>query len=54
MVPSDHKWYMRYAVSQIIADTLEEMDPRWPVLPAGEQEKLAGFVPVLRAELGRD
>ena len=54
VVPADHKWYMRYAVSQIIADTLEEMDPRWPVLPAGEQEKLAGFVPVLRAELGRD
>jgi len=30
VVPADHKWYMRWLVSQIIVDTLEEMDPKWP------------------------
>ena len=30
VVPADHKWYMRYVVSEIILATLTDMDPRFP------------------------
>ena len=40
MVPADHKWYMRYVVSEIILKTLQEMDPQYPVV---SQERLAKF-----------
>lgn len=32
VVPADHKWYMRYVVSEIILETLQEMDPQWPTV----------------------
>jgi PPK2 family polyphosphate:nucleotide phosphotransferase len=32
VIPADNKWYMRYAVSQIIVETLEELDMSYPVL----------------------
>ena len=40
VVPADHKWYMRYAVSEIILATLQEMDPRFPEVT---KERLATF-----------
>jgi PPK2 family polyphosphate:nucleotide phosphotransferase len=30
IVPSDHKWYRNLVVSQVVRDTLEEMDPKYP------------------------
>ena len=30
IIPADHKWFMRYAVSEIIKDTLKTMDPSFP------------------------
>jgi PPK2 family polyphosphate:nucleotide phosphotransferase len=30
VVPSDHKWYRNWAVSQLLLETLEELDPRYP------------------------
>ncbi len=30
VIPSNHKWFRNLAVSQIIADTLEDMHPKWP------------------------
>ena len=54
IVPADHKWYMRWLVSEIIVKTLEDMDPQWPVLPPEEQNKLAAFVPALRADAEAD
>ena len=30
VVPADHKWYMRYVVSEILLSTLKEMDPKFP------------------------
>jgi len=30
VIPSNHKWFRNLAVSQIIADTLQEMHPHWP------------------------
>jgi PPK2 family polyphosphate:nucleotide phosphotransferase len=32
IIPADHKWFMRYAVSQIIVETLEELNMSYPVL----------------------
>lgn len=40
VVPADHKWYMRYAVSEIILATLQEMDPQFPEVTP---ERLATF-----------
>ncbi|MBR2844705.1 MAG: hypothetical protein IKF00_05780 [Solobacterium sp.] len=40
VVPADHKWYMRYVVSEIILSTLQDMDPRYPEVT---QERLATF-----------
>ena len=30
VVPADHKWYRNWAVSRILIDTLEELDPQYP------------------------
>ena len=40
VVPADHKWYMRYVVSEIILATLKDMDPRFPEVT---EERLATF-----------
>ena len=45
VIPADRKWYRDFAVSQIVADTLERMDPRIP------KAKLA--IRSLRARLQR-
>ncbi|MBR3358191.1 MAG: hypothetical protein IKG46_10255 [Solobacterium sp.] len=40
VIPADHKWYMRYVVSEIILATLQDMDPQYPVVT---EERLATF-----------
>jgi PPK2 family polyphosphate:nucleotide phosphotransferase len=30
LVPSDRKWYRNLAVAQVLRETLQHMDPRWP------------------------
>ena len=30
IIPADHKWYRNFAVSRILVETLQEMDPRIP------------------------
>ncbi|MCR4928070.1 MAG: polyphosphate kinase 2 family protein [Lachnospiraceae bacterium] len=40
VVPADHKWYMRYVVSEIILATLKDMDPKFPEVT---EERLATF-----------
>lgn len=30
VIPADRKWYRNLAVAQVLVDTLEEMDPRFP------------------------
>ncbi len=40
IIPADHKWYMRYAVSEVIVETLEELKMSYPVLP---KEQLAAL-----------
>lgn len=41
IIPADHKWFMRYAVSEIIKDTLKTMNPQYPALPEKEKQLLA-------------
>ncbi len=40
VVPADHKWYMRYVVSEILCANLEDMKPAYPEVTA---ERLAKF-----------
>jgi len=30
VIPANHKWFRNFAVSQILAETLESMDPKFP------------------------
>ncbi len=30
VIPSDRKWYRNWAVAALLAETLEELDPRFP------------------------
>jgi PPK2 family polyphosphate:nucleotide phosphotransferase len=40
VIPADKKWVTRTAISNIILDTLKELDLKYPVLPKEEKEKL--------------
>lgn len=40
IIPADHKWYMRYAVSQVIVETLERLNMSYPVLSKEMQAEL--------------
>ncbi len=40
VVPADHKWYMRYVVSEVILATLRDMDPQYPAVT---EDRLATF-----------
>ena len=50
VLPADNKWYTRYLVSQILVDTLEEMNPAYPPLDSAEAAKL----PQVMAELEQE
>lgn len=41
VIPADKKWYTRLAVSQVIAETLEGLKLKFPVLPKTESAQLA-------------
>jgi polyphosphate kinase 2 (PPK2 family) len=30
VIPSDRKWYRNWAIAQVIAETLDRMDPQYP------------------------
>ncbi|MBR6405087.1 MAG: polyphosphate kinase 2 family protein [Lachnospiraceae bacterium] len=54
VVPADHKWYMRYVVSEIILATLTEMDPRYPEVTADRLATFAKYKEELLKELPAD
>jgi PPK2 family polyphosphate:nucleotide phosphotransferase len=33
VIPADRKWYRNWALSHLVLETLEELDPPWPVRP---------------------
>ena len=40
VLPADQKWYTRYLVSEILADTLEKINPRYPVVDKDKMKNL--------------
>ena len=50
VLPADNKWYTRYLMSEILVDTLEEMNPQYPPLDSAEAAKM----PQVMAELEQD
>jgi len=40
VIPADKKWYTRLAISQIIKETLESLNLKYPVLPKEEADQL--------------
>ena len=44
VIPADHKWYARLAITEILTQTLVEMDPEWPAVrwdPEVQRRRLA-------------
>lgn len=50
IVPADKKWFARVLISQIIVDTLKEIDPKYPELPEEKKVLLAACKEQLLAE----
>jgi len=40
VIPADHKWFMRFAVSNIIINSLKNLEIDFPTMPASEKEEL--------------
>lgn len=40
VIPADKKWFARLLISEIIIDVLEDMDPKYPKLPAEKEAML--------------
>ncbi len=51
VVPADHKWYMRYVVSEIILDTLKDMDPKFPEVTPERLEEFEEWRQMLLKEI---
>ena len=54
VVPADHKWYMRYVVSEIILATLKDMDPKFPEVTEERLATFAKYKEELVKELGAE
>ena len=50
VIPADHKWFLRTAVTSIVAEHLEAMDPRFPEPSQQELAEMEAAVAELRAE----
>jgi PPK2 family polyphosphate:nucleotide phosphotransferase len=50
VIPADHKWFARVCVSSVLAHTLMEIDPRYPVVDKARREDLAETRELLEAE----
>jgi polyphosphate kinase 2 (PPK2 family) len=51
VVPADHKWFARICVSAILAHTLMQIDPQYPVLDAEAKAELDAARAQLEAEV---
>lgn len=50
IIPADHKWFMQFAVSQIIAETLENLEINYPTLSNEELKRLDDSRELLQKE----
>lgn len=53
VVPADHKWYMRYVVSEIILNELRDMDPKYPEVTPERLAEFATWAEKLHDELDK-
>ena len=51
VVPADHKWYMRYVVSEIITETLRDMNPKNPEVTPERLEEFEKYRKEIEKEL---
>lgn len=51
VIPADHKWYMRYLVSEIILKTLRDMDPQYPKVTKEREAEFARYRKELEQEI---
>ena len=51
VIPADHKWYMRYIVSEIIKDTLTDMSPDYPEVTPERKAEFAKYKAELKKEI---
>ncbi len=51
VVPADHKWYMRYVVSEIITETLRDMNPKYPEVTPERLEEFEKYRKEIEKEL---
>ena len=56
VIPADHKWYVRLAITEILTQALIDMEPEWPAVrwdPASQRRELAALMSTsaLRASL---
>jgi PPK2 family polyphosphate:nucleotide phosphotransferase len=52
VIPADHKWFMRAAVSQIIVDEITSLSPKYPQIDNETKSRLAKAREQLELELG--
>ena len=50
VLPADQKWYTRYLVSEILASTLEKINPRYPVVDKDKMKNLQECKALLESE----
>lgn len=50
IIPADKKWFARFAIGNIVAHHLENMEPQFPVLPPEQAAKLGEFKQLLMKE----
>jgi hypothetical protein len=50
VIPADRKWFARICVSAVLAHTLMDIDPHYPVVNAAKQQDLAETKALLEAE----
>jgi PPK2 family polyphosphate:nucleotide phosphotransferase len=54
VIPADHKWFMRMAVADIIADTIEELKLQYPVVDEMKRKELDAARQTLEGEDVKD
>jgi PPK2 family polyphosphate:nucleotide phosphotransferase len=45
VIPANHKWYRNWAVTDVLLRVLEEMNPKYPVMAAGDVSEVATAEP---------
>lgn len=50
VIPADNKWYTRYLTSEILLETLKDMDPQYPALNSADAAKVPAAIEQLENE----